>query len=643
MAAASAAKLDDILDGTGGTGIKVSTIEATGTTTLTGAVSLGSTLGVTGAVTLSSTLATGAVTLSGLAVTNALSVGTTTTLTGAVSLGSTLGITGAATFTGGIVADITGNLSGSVGSVTTKTGYALANTGADLVLKSSTFALAMADAVWDELLAGHTTADTSGLVLNEWQDGGRLDLILDIIAADTTTDIPALIATAQADLDIITGATGVNLLAATQASIDAIETDTTTDIPALIATAQADLDIITGATGVNLLAATQASIDAIEADTNELQGDWTNNGRLDLIVDAILVDTATTLQDQIVLILEDTATTIPATITTLAADVATVDGIVDSILIDTSTTLHNNIVLILEDTGTTIPASLTTIDNEIAVIDGIVDTILLDTGTDGVLVSSAGLTAIVNAVWDATMASHVGAGTTGYALNAAGVAADPWATALPGAYGAGTAGKIIGDIVDDVWDEEITAGHTAADSAGAALNAAGVGADPWTIALPGAYGAGTAGKIIGDNINASLTTILADTNELQAAWVDGGRLDLLLDIAATQWAIALPGAYAAGTAGYIVGTYLDAAVSSVSTATGSGAISHTITVTVSGTPIDNVRVWISTDAAGSNVVAGTIRTNSSGQVTFTLDAGTYYSWFEHGSYNFSNPQTETVA
>ena len=42
-----------------------------------------------------------------------------------------------------------------------------------------------------------------------------------------------------------------------------------------LATAQADLDIITGASGVNLLAATQASIDAIEVDTNDLQ---TNQG-----------------------------------------------------------------------------------------------------------------------------------------------------------------------------------------------------------------------------------------------------------------------------------------------------------------------------------------------------------------------------
>lgn len=61
------------------------------------------------------------------------------------------------------------------------------------------------------------------------------------ILEDTGTTIPATIATAQADLDILTGATGANLLTATQASIDAIEVDTGTTIPALHAvTAAAD-------------------------------------------------------------------------------------------------------------------------------------------------------------------------------------------------------------------------------------------------------------------------------------------------------------------------------------------------------------------------------------------------------------------
>lgn len=65
-------------------------------------------------------------------------------------------------------------------------------TNTDMVTEPPTVAQ-IADGVWDEPMAGHVTADTSGLVMNEWQDGGRLDLILDIIAADTTTDIPALI------------------------------------------------------------------------------------------------------------------------------------------------------------------------------------------------------------------------------------------------------------------------------------------------------------------------------------------------------------------------------------------------------------------------------------------------------------------
>lgn len=56
--------------------------------------------------------------------------------------------------------------------------------------------------------------------------------------------------------------------------------------------------------------------------------------------------------------------------------------------------------------------------------------------------------AVSDAVWDETIADHLGAGSTGASLNAAGSAGDPWATALPGAYGAGTAGKIVGDNVD---------------------------------------------------------------------------------------------------------------------------------------------------------------------------------------------------
>ena len=92
--------------------------------------------------------------------------------------------------------------------------------------------------------AGVPVDDDVGTMVEDQADGGRTDLILDIIAADTTTDIPALIATAQADLDIVTGADGANLLSATQASIDAIEVDTGTTLQAELDGIQADTEDI---------------------------------------------------------------------------------------------------------------------------------------------------------------------------------------------------------------------------------------------------------------------------------------------------------------------------------------------------------------------------------------------------------------
>jgi len=57
---------------------------------------------------------------------------------------------------------------------------------------------------------------------------------------------------------------------------------------------------------------------------------------------------------------------------------------------------------------------------------------------------TADMTTIAADVWDVTLASHLTAGSTGFALNAASSAGDPWATALPGAYSSGTAGFIVG-------------------------------------------------------------------------------------------------------------------------------------------------------------------------------------------------------
>jgi len=132
-----------------------------GTTVLTGTVG-------TGALTMASTTVTGALLAATMSVTGQLDAGNflvdgTTVLTGAVTMGATaVNITGNIT---GNLSGTVGSVTGAVGSVTTKTGYELAATGADLILKSSTFALAIADAVWDEVItsANHAVADSSAL------------------------------------------------------------------------------------------------------------------------------------------------------------------------------------------------------------------------------------------------------------------------------------------------------------------------------------------------------------------------------------------------------------------------------------------------------------------------------------------------
>lgn len=48
------------------------------------------------------------------------------------------------------------------------------------------------------------------------------------------------------------------------------------------------------------------------------------------------------------------------------------------------------------------------------------------------------------AVWEALAASFNNPGTMGEKMNSAASAGDPWSTSLPGAYGAGTAGSIVG-------------------------------------------------------------------------------------------------------------------------------------------------------------------------------------------------------
>lgn len=254
-------------------------------------------------------------------------------------------------------------------------------------------AAAVADAVCDEALSGHTTAGTLAKAIADIETDatailedtgttldGKLDTIdgiVDDILTDTGTTLPALIGSPVADL-----ATDI---AAVQTTADAIETDTQ-DLQTQVGTAGAGLTDLGGmSTGMkaevnaeadtaietyhldHLLAATYdpaSKPGASDALLNELvesdsgvsrftenaleqapSGSLTAGGIADAVWDEALSGHTTagsagkSLADteaDATAILEDTGTT-------LDGKINTIDGIVDSILVDTGTTLDGKI------------------------------------------------------------------------------------------------------------------------------------------------------------------------------------------------------------------------------------------------------------------------------------------------------------
>jgi hypothetical protein len=61
---------------------------------------------------------------------------------------------------------------------------------------------------------------------------------------------------------------------------------------------------------------------------------------------------------------------------------------------------------------------------------------------------------VADAIWNALAASYNTAGTMGAKLNSASAAGDPWTAPLPGSYADGEAGKIVGNLLTDLLDDE---------------------------------------------------------------------------------------------------------------------------------------------------------------------------------------------
>ena len=156
-----------------------------------------------------------------------------------------------------------------------------------------------------------------------------------------------------------------------------------------------------------------------------------------------------------------------------------------------------------------------------------------------------------------------------------------------------------------------------------------------------------------------------DTND-PGFWTVEGRYEVRLETAKTvdsisvdgrlvprgqfyiadPWATTVPGIYGAGTAGYILGTYLDQSVSECCAGgqAGPGSIPAPFTIQKDGLPVAGVKCWVTTDSAGLNTIAGTLITDDFGNVIFWLDVGTYYLRRDGDSvgYCFTNPYEFTV-
>jgi len=180
----------------------------------------------------------------------------------------------------------------------------------------------------------------------------------------------------------------------------------------------------------------------------------------------------------------------------------------------------------------------------------------------------------------------------------------------------GAVGSVTGltslTIADQVWDENLS-GHAGVGSTGAALAAAGGSGDPWATTLPGAYGAGTAGKIVGDNLNAPI-----------------GTVDTVVDGIVTTLGVAGAGLTSLGDTRI---ANLDAAVSTRSTYSGGAVASVTGAVgSVTGLTASDVGA-IKTVTDGLNALIADLpivaefeaRTLASADYTVVSDLGTVQS------------------
>lgn len=303
-------------------------------------------------------------------------------------------------------------------------------------------------------------------------------------------------------------------------------------------------------------------------------------------------------------------------------------------------------------------APLTATQTENAVWDGLT-TAHSTTGSFGLLVKTD-LDATISSRSTLTQAQILSdatpfqGGRIDAAISSRSTVAGIWSELLPGAYAAGSAG----------FNLDVAVSSRATDAGSASAT--------WATVVPGAFAAGQAGYVLGTNLDALVssrstltqTQILSDATPFTGAFVDaaissraapgdamaltpserltvqalllsdatpfqGARVDAAISSRATVagvWGELVPGAYALGSAGYAVGTYLDVAVSSRSTLTAvnvwSEALPGAYSAGQAGFYLDGAITSRATNAGAAAAVWGAV---SRTLTSVVLDAGSLTS------------------
>ena len=448
----------------------------------------------------------------------------------------------------------------NIGSPTTAVNLSATNIDVDQVVASVSGAVGSVTGA-----VGSVTGNVGGNVNGSVASVGANGISAASLAADAGTELgTAVWATTTRELT-----SGTNIVLAKGVGVTGFNDLDAAGVRGAVGLAAANLDTQIGtlATGANLATVAgylDTEIAAILADTNELQTDWANGGRLDLILDARASQ----------------------------ASVDTIDGVVDAILVDTAEIGAAGAGLTALASAADLATVAGYVDTEVAAIKAVTDKLdgTLELSSDGQIFtaaalqnapSSSGLDAAgvraaiglasanldtqladlpTNAELSTALASSDDAvlavlGTPAGASLSADVAAvqadtNDIQSRLPAALVSGRIDASVGAMAANV----MTAAAAAADlttelQAGLATAAAlstldgkvdvvdgVVDAILVDTAEIGVAGAGltalaTAANLatVAGYLDTEIAAILADTNELQTDWTNGGRLDLLVD------------------------------------------------------------------------------------------------------------------